>query len=176
MHFVVDAQLPPALARLLVGLEHTAEHVAEHVAEHTAEHVADIGLRDAGRDSRTARPAPRRWPTCHSRVAPAASCRGRGWDQRGLSGSFNPVRWAILPGSTRVAALIHEARDPSPSSCLRIRSPTSPSRGRSIDHKLVGIGPGRPDPLTSQLVEPLFRKVEVEGHRAEFRRLALDQL
>jgi predicted nuclease of predicted toxin-antitoxin system len=35
MHFVVDAQLPPALARLLSGLGHTAEH------------VADIGLRDA---------------------------------------------------------------------------------------------------------------------------------
>jgi len=35
MHFVVDAQLPPALARLL----------SEH--RHTAEHVADIGMRDA---------------------------------------------------------------------------------------------------------------------------------
>jgi len=35
MRFVVDAQLPPALARLL----------ATH--GHTAEHVADIGLRDA---------------------------------------------------------------------------------------------------------------------------------
>jgi predicted nuclease of predicted toxin-antitoxin system len=35
MRFVVDAQLPPALARLLSGLGHTAEH------------VADIGLRDA---------------------------------------------------------------------------------------------------------------------------------
>lgn len=35
MHFVVDAQLPPALARLLGDLGHTAEHVAE------------IGLRDA---------------------------------------------------------------------------------------------------------------------------------
>ena len=35
MQFVVDAQLPPALARMLAGLGHTAEH------------VADIGLRDA---------------------------------------------------------------------------------------------------------------------------------
>lgn len=35
MRFVIDAQLPPALARMLVGLGHTAEH------------VADIGLRDA---------------------------------------------------------------------------------------------------------------------------------
>ena len=35
MHFVVDAQLPPALPRLLAGLGNTAEH------------VADIGLRDA---------------------------------------------------------------------------------------------------------------------------------
>jgi len=35
MHFVVDAQLPPALARMLAGLGHTAEH------------IADIGLRDA---------------------------------------------------------------------------------------------------------------------------------
>ena len=35
MHFVVDAQLPPALARLLSSLGHTADH------------VADIGLRDA---------------------------------------------------------------------------------------------------------------------------------
>ncbi len=35
MRFVVDAQLPPALARLL----------ADH--GHTAEHVADIGMRDA---------------------------------------------------------------------------------------------------------------------------------
>jgi len=35
MRFIVDAQLPPALARLLTALGHTAEH------------VADIGLRDA---------------------------------------------------------------------------------------------------------------------------------
>ena len=35
MRFLVDAQLPPALARLLITLGHTAEH------------VADIGLRDA---------------------------------------------------------------------------------------------------------------------------------
>ena len=35
MHFIVDAQLPPALARLL------------HAHGHHAEHVADIGLRDA---------------------------------------------------------------------------------------------------------------------------------
>ena len=35
MRFVVDAQLPPALARLLSAHGHTAEH------------VADIGLRDA---------------------------------------------------------------------------------------------------------------------------------
>jgi predicted nuclease of predicted toxin-antitoxin system len=35
MRFVVDAQLPPALARLLAAHGHTAEH------------VADIGLRDA---------------------------------------------------------------------------------------------------------------------------------
>lgn len=35
MRFVIDAQLPPALARLLVAHGHTAEH------------VADIGLRDA---------------------------------------------------------------------------------------------------------------------------------
>lgn len=35
MRFLVDAQLPPALARLL----------ASH--GHVAEHVADIGLRDA---------------------------------------------------------------------------------------------------------------------------------
>jgi len=35
MRFVVDAQLPPALARLLTAHGHTAEH------------VADIGLRDA---------------------------------------------------------------------------------------------------------------------------------
>lgn len=35
MRLVVDTQLPPALARLLSGLGHTAEH------------VADIGLRDA---------------------------------------------------------------------------------------------------------------------------------
>ncbi len=35
MRFVVDAQLPPALARLLASLGHYAEH------------VADIGLRDA---------------------------------------------------------------------------------------------------------------------------------
>lgn len=36
MRFVIDAQLPPALARLLVAHGHLAEH------------VADIGLRDAG--------------------------------------------------------------------------------------------------------------------------------
>ncbi len=35
MRFVIDAQLPPALARLLVAHGHIAEH------------VADIGLRDA---------------------------------------------------------------------------------------------------------------------------------
>lgn len=35
MRFVVDAQLPPALARLLVARGHEAEH------------VADIGLREA---------------------------------------------------------------------------------------------------------------------------------
>ena len=35
MRFVIDAQLPPALARLLTAQGHTAEH------------VADIGLRDA---------------------------------------------------------------------------------------------------------------------------------
>jgi predicted nuclease of predicted toxin-antitoxin system len=35
MRFVIDAQLPPALARLLTAHGHTAEH------------VADIGLRDA---------------------------------------------------------------------------------------------------------------------------------
>ncbi|MCU0796295.1 MAG: DUF5615 family PIN-like protein [Akkermansiaceae bacterium] len=35
MRFVVDAQLPPALARLLTAHGHQAEH------------VADIGLRDA---------------------------------------------------------------------------------------------------------------------------------
>jgi predicted nuclease of predicted toxin-antitoxin system len=35
MRFIVDAQLPPALARLLQSLGHQAEH------------VADIGLRDA---------------------------------------------------------------------------------------------------------------------------------
>lgn len=35
MRFIVDAQLPPALARLL----------ADH--GHTAEHVVDVGLRDA---------------------------------------------------------------------------------------------------------------------------------
>ena len=35
MRFVIDAQLPPALARLLEAHGHTAEH------------VADIGLRDA---------------------------------------------------------------------------------------------------------------------------------
>lgn len=35
MRFIVDAQLPPALARFLAA------------AGHTAEHVADIGLRDA---------------------------------------------------------------------------------------------------------------------------------
>jgi predicted nuclease of predicted toxin-antitoxin system len=35
MRFLVDAQLPPALARLLTALGHTAEH------------VADVGLRDA---------------------------------------------------------------------------------------------------------------------------------
>lgn len=39
MHFVVDAQLPPALARLLAGVGHTAGH------------VVDVGLRDA-EDSR----------------------------------------------------------------------------------------------------------------------------
>ena len=36
MRFVVDAQLPPALARMISELGHEAEH------------VADIGLRDAG--------------------------------------------------------------------------------------------------------------------------------
>lgn len=35
MRFVIDAQLPPALARLLATLGHEAEH------------VADVGLRDA---------------------------------------------------------------------------------------------------------------------------------
>jgi len=35
MRFVVDAQLPPALARMITELGHEAEH------------VADIGLRDA---------------------------------------------------------------------------------------------------------------------------------
>lgn len=35
MRFIVDAQLPPALARLLTSLGHHAEH------------VADIGLRDS---------------------------------------------------------------------------------------------------------------------------------
>ena len=35
MRFVIDAQLPPALARLLVAHGHTAEH------------VANIGLHDA---------------------------------------------------------------------------------------------------------------------------------
>lgn len=35
MRFVIDAQLPPALARLQIRRGHTAEH------------VADIGLRDA---------------------------------------------------------------------------------------------------------------------------------
>ena len=35
MRFLVDAQLPPALARLLAGHGHVAEH------------VADVGLRDA---------------------------------------------------------------------------------------------------------------------------------
>ncbi len=35
MRFIVDAQLPPALARFLTAQGHTAEH------------VADIGLRDA---------------------------------------------------------------------------------------------------------------------------------
>lgn len=35
MRFVVDAQLPPALARMLAGCGHKAEH------------VADIGLRDS---------------------------------------------------------------------------------------------------------------------------------
>lgn len=35
MRFIVDAQLPPALARLLTSLGHTAEH------------VVDIGMRDA---------------------------------------------------------------------------------------------------------------------------------
>jgi predicted nuclease of predicted toxin-antitoxin system len=35
MRFIVDAQLPPALARFLAAQGHTAEH------------VADIGLRDA---------------------------------------------------------------------------------------------------------------------------------
>lgn len=35
MRFLIDAQLPPALARLIVSLGHEAEH------------VADIGLRDS---------------------------------------------------------------------------------------------------------------------------------
>ena len=37
MHFLVDAQLPPALARLLADRGHVAEHVADCGLEHASD-------------------------------------------------------------------------------------------------------------------------------------------
>ncbi len=48
MRFLVDAQLPPALARWLAGNGHTAEHVADRGLEAASDSaIWDCALRDA---------------------------------------------------------------------------------------------------------------------------------
>jgi predicted nuclease of predicted toxin-antitoxin system len=86
MRFIVDAQLPPALARLL----------ASH--GHHAEHVADIGLRD-GDDS-----AIRAYALAHRAILVT---KDEDFSHRLRQGSASPVVLWLRIGNTSRRALLH---------------------------------------------------------------------